>query len=533
LAELGVVALVTGLAAALRFALSGLIGIRIPFFTFYPAIIVCAAYGGLRAGVACTVASSLLVQYFWLPPVHSFVIQDAGDGIALAIFAGSGGAIAVLHEKLHRQRAQVLAARAQAEAAAREAEAANRAKDEFLSVLSHELRTPLTAILGWSSMLAARDSDAVSRARAHQSIARNARAQAQIVDDILDVSRITAGKLKLDLSPTDLAPVVAAALDVVRPAAEAKGVDLSATLDPAAGVVWGDEGRLQQVAWNLLANAVKFTRRGGRIDVLLHRDGSAVRLVVMDSGEGIRPDFLPHVFERFRQSDASSTRAHGGLGLGLAIVKHLVELHGGTVAAESAGLGKGATFTVRLPIQAVVPARESARLPRATPAETFLGGMRVLVVDDDGETLELVSALLAQHGATVTIAPSAAEALRALEGDGVDVLVADIDMPGQDGYELMRRAAALFSARGLRLPALALTACAGARDVQEAIRAGFLEHLAKPVLPERLVEAVARLGCHRDAPVYDGGSAGSADSAGSVPKPPGAAPPPILPARLR
>jgi CheY-like chemotaxis protein len=293
--------------------------------------------------------------------------------------------------------------------------------------------------------------------------------------------------------------VIAAALDVVRPAAGAKGVTLAATLDVAAGVVLGDPVRLQQVAWNLLANAVKFTPRGGRVDVRLTHDASWLRLEVKDTGEGIPVDFLPHVFERFRQADTSSSRAHGGLGLGLAIVKHLVELHGGTVTAESRGPGRGASFSVSLPLCEPARAPERSRISNPHPPATPLDGMHVLVVDDEPDSRELSALVLQDHGASVWVAASAAEGLRLLERHRVDVMVADIDMPGENGYDMMRRAVALVAAHGRRVPALALTGCVGAHHVREATRAGFRAHVAKPVTAEQLVQAVAQLGQQDDA----------------------------------
>jgi signal transduction histidine kinase/CheY-like chemotaxis protein len=486
-----VVVSLTGIAAAARFALTPLVGLRTPFVTFFPAIFLCAAHGGLISGALCTLLSALFVTFFFLPPVGSLIIEDPGDIIFLVIFLSTGIAIAAVHERLHRQQAQLVEARARAEVAAREAEAANRAKDEFLSILSHELRTPLTAVLGWSNVLRTRTCDAGLQARALAAIERNAAAQAQIVEDILDVSRIITGRLKLEVRPTDVAASVAAAIEVVRPAAEAKGVALTATVD-AVGIVSGDTVRLQQVAWNLLANAVKFTRRGGQVEIRLRRVGSAIQLTVTDTGEGIDADFLPHVFERFRQADTTSTRSHGGLGLGLAIVKHLVELHGGMVSAASGGRGMGATFTVRLPVAVTIPDPVPEAEPRTVT--TPLAGLRVLVVDDDPDALELITAILQNRGADVAVAASTADGLRALEQRVVDVLVADIDMPGADGYALMRQATALLAARGRHVAALALTAHAGARDVQEARDAGFQAHVPKPVLPERLIRVVAQLG---------------------------------------
>ena len=497
--RLGVVALATGTAAAARFAMTPLIGLRIPLFTFYPAIMVCAAHGGLWSGLLCTALSALLILYFWIPPIGAFVTEDVGNAVALTIFVASGVAIALLHEILRRHRAQLVTLRAEAEDAARNAVAANQAKDEFLGILSHELRTPLTAVVGWANVLRTRTCDAAVQARALEAIERNAVAQVRIVDDLLDVSRILGGKLRLERQPIEVAPVVLAAVEVVRSAAEAKGVTLATIVDPSAGMVQADAVRIQQVVWNLLVNAVKFTRPGGLVDVRLERVTSAVQLTVTDTGEGIPADFLPHVFERFRQVDGSSTRSHGGLGLGLAIVKHLVDAHGGTVAAASAGPGKGAMFTVRLPSHATIRTPVGAR-DEARPAAASLAGMRVLVVDDDLDALDLIAMILRDRGAKVVVAATAAEGLRTLECQPVDVMVADIDMPGEDGYNLMKRATVLRAARGQHLPALALTACAGVRDAQDAAHAGFEAHVAKPVLANQLIQVVAQLGRRAAAP---------------------------------
>jgi PAS domain S-box-containing protein len=376
----------------------------------------------------------------------------------------------------------------------RDAQDASRLKDEFLATVSHELRTPLTAILGWLHLL--RTGRPAQVARAIDTIERNALAQARIVDDVLDVSRIITGKLRLEIEPVNLADVLRAAVDTVRPAAEAKEIDLITTLHPAATETAGDSARLQQIAWNLVSNAIKFTPHGGRIEIRLERDGSDARVRVSDTGQGIRPDFLPHVFERFRQGDSSPTRTHGGLGLGLAIVRHLVELHGGSVTAESEGEGRGAAFTITLPLVRT-PASASIA-PDASAAASHLAssrleGVRVLVVDDDADGRDFTSALLEQHGAEVTTSPSARAARDVLEHTTPDVIVSDIGMPGEDGFALIGEVRALGVLRGFWIPAIALTAYAQAEDRAQALAAGYQVHLAKPVEPAALVAAVAEL----------------------------------------
>ena len=399
----------------------------------------------------------------------------------------------------------------------REAEEANRVKDEFLATLSHELRTPMNAIVGWTSLLAAGDLDPQTTGRAIASIDRNAKAQVRLIEDILDVSRIVSGKLRLKIQPVDLPAVVEAAVDAVRHAAESKGVVLQVVLDQDAGPIHGDADRLQQIVWNLLSNAIKFTPRGGRVQVQLTRPNSHVELAVRDTGQGIKPEFLPHVFERFRQADSSSTRTHGGLGLGLAIVRHLVELHGGTVEATSEGEGRGAVFAVTLPIspfRAAEAARSGAPAPAARLANPSarpddLPGVRVLVVEDDEESRGLLESMLERLGAEVEVAGSAAEAMAAVERRAPDVLLSDIEMPGEDGYSLIRRIRALPSTERSRLPAAALTAYARTEDRIAALSAGFQFHLAKPVAATELaavVASLARRSAGRTPP--PGGSAG-------------------------
>ena len=384
--------------------------------------------------------------------------------------------------------------------ALRRAEESNRLKDEFLATVSHELRTPLTAVLGWAHLLRSGQLDEESSARALETIDRNARAQNRMIEELLDVSRIITGKLRLDVRPVDLPLVVEEAVDSVRPAADAKAVRLQLVLDPQAGPVSGDPDRLQQVIWNLLSNAVKFTPKGGRVQVRLERINSHVELTVSDTGQGIEPEFLPFVFDRFRQADMTKKRAHGGLGLGLAIARHLLELHGGAIRAASGGTGQGATFTVTLPLMVVraQPGAAERRHPTAVESLPYesgpaLDGLRVLVVDDEPDTRELLAAVLKGRGAAVTLAASAGEALQAIERETPHVLVSDIGMPGEDGYELISRVRALPPERGGNVPAAALTAYAREDDRIRALLAGFQIHIPKPVNPAELAAVVATL----------------------------------------
>lgn len=380
-----------------------------------------------------------------------------------------------------------------------EAEAANRMKDDFLATLSHELRTPLNAILGWARLLRAGKLDAEDVDEGLEVIERNSRVQAQLIEDLLDVSRIIAGTLRLDVQRVNLVDVIEAAITTVLPAAEAKGVRIHKAFDTHAGPVTGDPARLQQVAWNLLFNAVKFTPNGGQVRVLLERVGSHLELGVIDTGQGIRPEFLSQVFDRFRQADGSTTRRHGGLGLGLSIVKQLVEMHGGTVRARSPGEDQGSTFTVTLPIAAVHhPAdREKARPKEPEPTEIesptdVLAGVKVLVVDDEPDARALIQRVLAGSRAEVRVAGTVAEALTELGEFMADVLVSDIGMPDEDGYDLIRRVRSDGRTSG-HLPAVALTAFARSEDRKRALLAGFQMHVTKPVDPAELVTVVASL----------------------------------------
>lgn len=382
----------------------------------------------------------------------------------------------------------------------RAAQAASRLKDEFLATLSHELRTPLNAILGYSRLLRSGFTAPERRARALEILERNATALTQIVEDVLDVSRIISGKIRLNVQPVDLSGVVQAAVDTIAPAAEAKGVRLLTILDPDAGMVSGDPDRLQQIVWNLASNAVKFTAKSGIVQIRLSRVHSHVEIDVSDTGIGIAPEFLPHMFERFRQADSSATRKHGGLGLGLAISRHLAELHGGTIEASSEGEGLGATFRVKLPVMIVHRERapEARVLARADlTSDPFeqpdLTGVHVVAVDDDGDALTMVREILEAPGARVTTVESTARALEVVAQEPTDVILADIGMPGEDGFDLIAQLRRSADVRVRATPAAALTAYARSEDRVKALRSGFQMHLAKPVDPRELVSAVAAL----------------------------------------
>jgi signal transduction histidine kinase/CheY-like chemotaxis protein len=382
-----------------------------------------------------------------------------------------------------------------------EAERANRLKDEFLATISHELRNPLNAIMGWAHMMRLGKLTPANMDRAVETIYRNAKSQTQLVADLLDVSRIISGKLRLDVRTVDLIYIVNAAIDSIRPAADAKGIHLQTMLDPAAGPISGDADRLQQIVWNLLTNAVKFTPKGGRIQVKLQRVDSHVEILVSDSGIGISKDFLPHVFDRFRQADASTTRIHGGLGLGLSIVHQLVDLHGGSVSVQSEGEGKGATFTISLPFVGVISNQQETESGQAAHGEEIitleglpsLEGLKVLVVDDEPDTRELIREVLKECGSEVITSGSVEEALVALEEHKPDILISDLGMPDEDGYSLISKIRALPSERGGHIPAAALTAYARAEDRMRVLRSGFQFHLPKPVDSAELVTVVASL----------------------------------------
>jgi signal transduction histidine kinase/DNA-binding response OmpR family regulator len=388
------------------------------------------------------------------------------------------------------------------ERARADAEAANRLKDEFLATVSHELRTPLNSILGWAQLLQSGSLDQKASTRALKTIERNTKTLAQIIDDLLDVSRIITGKLRLDVRPVELSTIVESVLEAVRPATDAKSIKLDVFLSSGVGAVSGDSGRLQQIVWNLLSNAIKFTPSGGQVTVRLERVGSRARVTVTDSGEGIRPAFLPFVFDRFSQADSTFTRPHGGLGLGLAIVRHLVELHGGSVSAESQGEGLGATFTVSFPTLASEQKADfsdtgvlESRHHTSADEQKDLTGLTVMIVDDELDARELLTVMLQQRGAKVIAAASAGEALELLadasNGSMPDVLVSDIGMPGQDGFELISMIRAMGPERGGNIPAIALTAYARSEDRARVLAAGFQHHVPKPVGPATLAIAVA------------------------------------------
>ncbi|HSB09871.1 MAG TPA: response regulator [Blastocatellia bacterium] len=378
---------------------------------------------------------------------------------------------------------------------------ANRIKDEFLATVSHELRTPLNSILGWAHLLRSGALDSDSNSRALHTIERNTKLLAQIIEDLLDVSRIITGKLRLDVKLLDMGPVVQAALDAVRPAIEAKKINARVSIDPFAGPIAGDASRLQQIVWNLLSNAIKFTPGGGSVEIRLDRRDSSADITVSDTGEGISPAFLPYVFDRFRQADSTFARMHTGLGLGLAIVRHLVEMHGGSVSAESPGPGLGATFKVSFPLatspELSLDSKLATEKADQNTGDYQLAGLQVMIVDDEPEAREVLVAMLRHLGAEVIAAGSVAEALSILENAPIssmpDVLISDIGMPGEDGFELIRKLRAMEPERGGSTPAIALTAYARAEDCASVLAAGFQRHVAKPVEPSELATMIANV----------------------------------------
>jgi signal transduction histidine kinase/ActR/RegA family two-component response regulator len=391
---------------------------------------------------------------------------------------------------------------AQEQIAREEAESANRMKDEFLATVSHELRTPLNAIMGWSHVLLSSRIDEATATRAVETIERNARSQAQLIEDILDVSRAITGKLRLNIASVDMASVINAAIDSVRLAADSKNIHLAVILDPAARHTSGDSNRLQQVVWNLVSNAIKFTPSGGQVEVRLERADSDVQITVSDTGQGIESDLLPFVFDRFRQGDGGSTRRHNGLGLGLAIVRHLVELHGGTVQAESSGEGLGSRFTIRLPLASDHEHTKNRRRsteslrPRENAiacALPSLKGVRVLLVDDDQDNRQILALTLTEYGADVQAAGSVAEAFEVLQWHEPDVLVSDLAMPGEDGFSLIQKIRMLEASNEKKIPAVALTAYVRVEDRTRALSAGFNMFVPKPVEPSELITAIANL----------------------------------------
>ncbi|MDZ4077400.1 MULTISPECIES: PAS domain S-box protein [Hydrocarboniphaga] len=434
------------------------------------------------------------------------IFTERAERVVVGIAAQA--AIAIDNARLYEAMRSASAEREnllESERAARShAERMSALKDEFLATLSHELRTPLNAILGWAQVLRHSDKGKQDFMQGLDAIERNARVQTQLIEDLLDMSRITSGKVRLDIQPVTPMAFIQAAVDAVRPAADAKGIRLELILDPLAGPVSGDPGRLQQVIWNLLSNAIKFTPRGGKVQVVLERVNSHIEISVADNGAGISPDFVPHVFERFRQGDASTTRSHGGLGLGLSIAKHMIELHGGNIRAKSPGIGMGATFTVLLPVtivhRQVDERREHPRSANVSSTDyktVDLTGISVLLLDDEPDARELVARLLRDCGAEVRVAADAYQAIALLRETKPSVLISDIGMPEIDGYEFLWRVRALTEVEGSKVPAVALTAFARSEDRTKALRAGFIAHVAKPVEPSELVATIATVAGHR------------------------------------
>lgn len=437
-----------------------------------------------------------------------------GSGIVTSLRDENGqlqGLAKIMRDFTDRKQAEEERTRllAREQEARTQAESANRMKDEFLATLSHELRSPLNAMLGWTSLLRTRKFDAATTARAIETIERNAKAQARLIEDLLDVSRIIRGQLRLTVRPLELIPVIESAINTVRPAADAKNIQVHLLLDTFVGSISGDPDRLQQIIWNLLTNAIKFTPEGGQVQVYLQGDRSHVEISVSDTGEGISPDFLPYVFDRFRQADNSITRSYTGLGLGLAIVRHLVELHGGTVRAESLGAGQGSTFIVKLPLitsaevkkraeeaESLCSSQSSAPNPQESPRPTVwespLDGLQILVVDDEADARELLKSILEQYGAEAIATASAEEAIATIQQSKPDLLISDIGMPNEDGYSLIRRVRALETEKG-QIPSVALTAYVRADDQKAALSAGFQSHVAKPIDPTELIAVVASL----------------------------------------
>ncbi len=454
-----------------------------------------AWYLGSGPGLATAVVFELIINLYSPTPKSVFItINRMVLFVAVVLFASSRRNA---EKRLRHQRELLRSAFESEQEAREEAEAASRLKDDFLATVSHELRSPLSAILGWATMLNKGKLEEETTRSALVVIERNARAQAGIVNDILDVSRIINGKLRINTKPVEIATLISEAVETLRPAAIAKSICLIVTLDEIENPIIGDANRLRQVIWNLVSNAIKFTPENGRVEVGLKRVGSQAEIKVSDNGAGIDQHFLPFVFERFRQSDSSTTRAHGGLGLGLSIVRHLIELHGGTVTAESPGAGHGATFTVRLPLaEANNPALHQSNPKISKDFSTDapdIRGLRVLIVDDDTDTLEILRVVLKQYGARVRIAVSTADALEVFHEWKPDVLISDLAMPVEDGYALIGKIRALSPEQGGNIPAAALTAYAAETDRHKSSAAGYQIHIAKPVDPAAIVTAVAEI----------------------------------------
>lgn len=469
----------------------------IPYTPFYPAIILSTMYGRLMGGIVATIMAAFAAS-FWLPPFGQPLVQESTDLIGLFLFLLVSGVVVCLCEAMLRAQASAeIAMQEERLAAVREnaaridAEEANRLKDQFLASASHELRTPLQAILGWAHLLMQSNISDEERAQGLEVIERNARVQSRLIEDLLDMTRIVAGKLQISPRDINLRQVIDAAAETVTTAAQAKQISIVCIYHDDDLTLWADPDRLQQVVWNLLSNSIKFSPPHSTIKVSLRRSSAGLELEVADQGEGIAPELLPYVFERFRQAVNTSPRRMGGLGLGLAIVKQLVELHGGEVHADSPGLGQGARFTITLPVaqnrQPFVRTKGDCRARRK------LTGLRVLVVDDDASTCELIARVLRDQHSDVVAATSVEQAMQVMKGFKPDVIVSDIAMPERDGYQLLREVRARDSDGAAPIPAMALSALSGPEDRRRAFEAGYRIHLTKPVDASALTEAVAEL----------------------------------------
>jgi signal transduction histidine kinase/ActR/RegA family two-component response regulator len=545
-AAYGLAVAAIAITTAARVALDPLLGQSLYYTLYFPAVALVAFTGRLGASLLTTVASAIVANYLFVAPRYQLALVTVNDLVAVVAFLAAGGLIAILADRLYRQQQDLLVAvrtvserndalekeraKLEREIASRrelalenarlladaerdaeearraraDAEEASRVKDEFLGTLSHELRTPLNAIVGWAHMLRDPALSEDRRRAAIETIVRNAQSQEQLISDILEVQRIMAGKLRLEPRSIDLGDIVRAAAETVQPSADAKNIKLQLLLDLNMTPIWGDSDRLQQVTWNLLSNAIKFTANGGRVQVRLQQSEDECEMVVEDNGPGIAPEFLPYVFDRFRQADSSSTRTHKGLGLGLAIVRNLIEMHGGSISASNVSEpGRtGAVFTIKLPRRAARPAAavagdlESAASgdrPAWLDEGPSLSDLRVLIVDDDPDARELIGTILERYGAKVAVAGSAEEGMQVLAIGVPHVIITDIEMPQEDGYAFIRRVRALPPDAGGKLPAAALTAYASVADRMKVLAAGFNMHVAKPVQPAELAMVVASL----------------------------------------
>ena len=489
--------------AVVRTAVYVLFDESIPYTPFYPAIIVATMYGRKLGGVVATIAAALAAS-FWLAPFGKPLVEEPSDFIGMIFFIFVGLLIVALCEAMRKaQRSAELAAEERQQlllrerAARGEAEEANRLKDTFLASVSHELRTPLQAIMGWTSLLALEPSDRETTSRGLSVIERSVKMQSRLIEDILDTSRITSGKMRLSVALINPRQVIEAAIQTVALAADVREITIQRQYDEEANVLLADADRLQQIMWNLLSNAIKFSPKGSTIQVVLRKLGNDIKIQVSDEGEGIEPDFLPHIYETFRQADGKQTRRHGGLGLGLAIVKHLVELHGGSIQAVSEGKGRGSSMIINLPAPPVTRMNDEPRCLQ--PGRHKLAGVRVLVVDDDLEACDLVRRILEEEEAEVTVACSVDEALESIDLSRPDVVVSDIGMPRRDGYELLRHIRMHPEQKHRPIHALALTAYSAPDDRRRSFEAGYELHMVKPVEAQVLKAAVTELALAEDS----------------------------------